>query len=442
MKPLIKRVQHICIMLALLLAVCEYAKITGTYCYEEMAKQEDNVADETAMEQVNEWIEQLRAASIYLMQAIPEKPQKIIYLKEIPEAGTRGLKYHGAYIVYKDMLVLGANSVYKREDGVYQLTDQTLEDMTKIEGEIEYYEQYEDLILMIIDVSETKLDDRETGIDDREEKFLVYDMDTGETRCYSWGEGRRLDDFNCEFYEGEFYYVEDIENDYGDWTGWKQDMAIRKMNPRTGESVEIYRCEKPVLDNFWFFIRDDGTILFEWVKWGERYADRWEYCKIQPNDDGSWEETKLYENDRWRFRERGQYNAYGFFVIGQNDPARPYTTLFDDIVIKDNGEIETPLWVEGGIRLFCDNGYLLSDTIQQDAENGEDEPQEQETGDVSYYDYHGNKISTWHLIDREYLEKGYKLVNLLYYDGTITGFYQQKGTKALYIAQAEAELEL
>ena len=60
---------------------------------------------------------------------------------------------------------------------------------------------------------------------------------------------------------------------------------------------------------------------------------------------------------------------------------------------------------------------------------------------MTYCDYHGNIVNTYQLIDEGYLEKGYELVNLLYYDDTITGFYQQEDTKELYITQIDAELK-
>lgn len=443
MKSFIKRMQCIGITLILLRAAYVYAKTTEIYQPEKVEALEEDFEDELDLKQHVGQIAQLAVAGANIMQTIPREPQKIMYLKEIPESGESDLNYRGRYIAYKDMLILWSDYVYKRQNGVYRLTGQTLSDVTKIdESTINgVYRQCGNLIVMM----------------DREETmFLVYDMDTGASCSYPCGEGRRLDSLNWWVYEGEIYYTEDKETDNG---GWTQDTAIRKMNPHTGESVEIYRGEKPDLDNFWFFIRDDGTIFFEWIEWSINYVDgqaysyahRREYWKIQPNGDGTWAETKLCEIDRWKFREWGPCNAYGFFVLGQYfEPTRitdengeSYTTLFEEIVIKDNGETETPVWVDGGLQLACDNGYLSSDVVQQEVEKEEEEDshdEPQETGSVTYYDYHGNAVNTWQLIDKDYIEKGYELVNLLYYDGTITGFYQQEETKELYIAQVDAEL--
>lgn len=420
MKSFLKRVQSICIILILLRAVYEYAESTVIYQAGEKAEQENNRSNEIDTEQFNRQIIQMAINSAYEIQNSISKPYKVVYLKEIPEWGKSGLQWARRYLAYKDMLVLWSDYVYKRQDGVYRLTGQTLSDVTKIEEDvIEYYNQWENLLVAM----------------DREEmSFLVYDMDTGTTHSYSCGEGRRLDSLKWYVHNGEIYYVEYMENDNGDWI---QDTAIRKMNPYNGESVEIYRGEKPDLDSFWFFVREDGTIFFEWVEWGEDLARRREYWKIQPNTDGTWEETKLCEIDRWKFREWGPCTEYGFFLVGQyfeptwvtDEAGESYWTLFEEIVIKDNGETETPVFVGEGLMLWCDNGYLIENIPQK------------EKGSVTYCDYHGNIINTYQLIDEDYLEKGYELVNLLYYDGTITGFYQQEDTKELYIAQIDAKLE-
>ncbi len=411
MQPLLKRVQSIGIILILMLVVYEYAETTVIYQTVMIADQEDIGQDAIATEQMNQQMVQMAIEGVYIMQTMINKPYKIVYLKEIPECGDNGLKWAKDYIAYKDLLVLGG-TVFKRQDGTYRPTDQTLSGLTKIEEPYPWraYSQCENMIV---------------ALDENETAFLVYDMDTAETCSYPCGEGRIIDGTNWCVYGGEIYYVECVEDNDGSWI---RDTTIRKMDPHNGDSVEFYRGEKPGLDSFWFFIREDGTIFFEWVEWGERFADRREYWKIQPNADGTWEETKLCEIDRWKFREFGGCNEYGFFILGQYfEPTNE--SLFERIVIKDNGETETPVLVGEGWRLYCGNGYLVENMPQQ------------EKGSVTFYDYHGNVINTWQLIEEDDIEKGYELVNLLYYDGTITGFYQQESTKELYITQIDAELE-
>lgn len=58
---------------------------------------------------------------------------------------------------------------------------------------------------------------------------------------------------------------------------------------------------------------------------------------------------------------------------------------------------------------------------------------------VSLYDYSGNKVGTYRLVDEELIEQGFFLEKLLYDSGVITGFYVQEGTDKLYISQVEIE---
>ncbi len=58
---------------------------------------------------------------------------------------------------------------------------------------------------------------------------------------------------------------------------------------------------------------------------------------------------------------------------------------------------------------------------------------------MTFYDYHGNEIETYQLIDEEYIERGYHLARLFYYDDRITGLYVQKDTNELYIAQVRSD---
>ena len=75
---------------------------------------------------------------------------------------------------------------------------------------------------------------------------------------------------------------------------------------------------------------------------------------------------------------------------------------------------------------MLENGYFVND-LPDRAES------------VTFYDYHGNEIETYQLIDEEYIEKGYHLARLFYYDDRITGLYVQKDTNELYIAQVRAD---
>ncbi len=79
-------------------------------------------------------------------------------------------------------------------------------------------------------------------------------------------------------------------------------------------------------------------------------------------------------------------------------------------------------------RVYLDNGYLVRGKAWQE-------------GYVTFYDYAGNAVNTYRLIDEDYIEKGYKLENLIYCDNIITGLYVQEDTRELYVAQIRAEIE-
>ena len=320
-----------------------------------------------------------------------------------------GYDVHGnsRYVCYKDLLILdldyGNNVVYQKQDGVYQVTDRTLHEILQTEEDPEAYMQHENLIVAL---SEEKT------------SFLIYDMDSGETYSYPCEKGKQID---CWYlYQGEIYYMERMMNDDGTYV---TDKTIKGINLDKGDKRIIYQSEKPKMDYFWFFIREDGMIFCEW---GEKGNSRREYWKIQCDKEGKWVETKLWETDQWEYREWMAFNKWGLIVIGElYEPKQ--LSFCEAIVIKDNGETEeVVIEAEKGIKLFLENGYLVNDLS-----NGA-------TG-VTFYDYHGNVIETYQLIDGEYIEKGYHLARLFYYDDRITGLYVQKGTNELYIAQVRAD---
>ena len=43
---------------------------------------------------------------------------------------------------------------------------------------------------------------------------------------------------------------------------------------------------------------------------------------------------------------------------------------------------------------------------------------------ISHYDFQGNKLKTWRLIEEEMLESGYRLVDIVYGNGEILAFYE------------------
>lgn len=320
-------------------------------------------------------------------------------LEEMPELVYSG----GNYICYKDMLVFDFDdTVYRWQNGQYQRTDESLADMLELKDQRYFtYRQSKNLIV-------TKSED--------EKSFLVYDMDTDSRYVYPCNHNIRIW-IPWYVYDGEIYYMEyeyDEENRVNHVDG-----AIRKINLADGKDTEVYRSE-----NIWyFFMRGDGTIFYEGHGWHD-------YWKLEQDENGECKETKLWETDRWEFREWSVFNQYGLIVVGQF----PYIDdvsgeLFEQVVIKDNGEVET-LYLPGDRKKYLDNGYL---TYDYDSAN-------RVTG-VTCYDYEGNILATYPLIDISKLDEGYSLARLLYYDEKITAIYEQEDNGELYIVQVEADFD-
>lgn len=61
-------------------------------------------------------------------------------------------------------------------------------------------------------------------------------------------------------------------------------------------------------------------------------------------------------------------------------------------------------------------------------------------GTVSFYNYEGNVLRTYPMINKELLEQGYYLQRLTYSEGKLTGFYVQWDTKELYISQVDVDI--
>ena len=59
---------------------------------------------------------------------------------------------------------------------------------------------------------------------------------------------------------------------------------------------------------------------------------------------------------------------------------------------------------------------------------------------VTFYDYTGNALQTYQLIEPEILQDGYYMRELIYLDGKITALYTQEDTGKLHISQVEAAL--
>ena len=163
---------------------------------------------------------------------------------------------------------------------------------------------------------------------------------------------------------------------------------------------------------------------------------------MEMNDSGVWEEKKIWETSDWEFIFLHNYNQYGLVVYGQFFSTRAQPdgppSIYEIVVIKENGEVEKLDIEPEGEYIFMDDGYLLSDVT---AVGGyvEQWKLERAVTSVSLYDYAGNKKGTYQLADEELIDQGYLLMKLLYDNGVITGFYIQEGTDELYISQVETK---
>lgn len=179
-----------------------------------------------------------------------------VKIRAIPELGY-DVNGNSRYVCYKDLLIsdldYGNNVVYQKQNGIYQVTDWTLHEILQTEEDPEAYMQHENLIVAL---SEEKT------------SFLIYDMDSGETYSYSCEKGKQID---CWYlYQGEIYYMERMMNDDGTYV---TDKTIKGINLDKGDKRIIYQSEKPKMDYFWFFIREDGMIFCEWGEKGNSRRD-------------------------------------------------------------------------------------------------------------------------------------------------------------------------
>lgn len=338
-----------------------------------------------------------------------------VELVEIPELRLSAYYYQIAYICYKDTLVID-RTIYKKQNGSYKQSDKTLCDILdyKNEDNLTKCRQYENFL---VTTSEDK------------KNFLLYDMELCCTYTIPCKNGVGI----SEWYIYDSYIV---YNEYKENTDKSRvrDNAIREISLTNGVDKEIYRKKVEGLLFFHFMIRDDGAIICEWM--GDGYRQYW---LIQQAENEEWEEKKLWENNQWKFEYWKDFNQYGLVILGQFYYAQE-TGLTEIVVIKDNGEVETlDLHIKGEC-LFLDNGYLLSDVPYSMEQLQEDRSLSKKASSVTFYNYKGNALETYQLIDCEKLVEGFSLEKLLYHDGKITALYVREDTGELYISQVEERL--
>lgn len=314
------------------------------------------------------------------------------------------------YVCWKDLLVIG-NKVYRRKNGIYERTEERPQDWFDIDEDygLDSYQltQYEN-ILIAQDVANSKI--------------ILYDMDTS----------RQISEYSLEsffwcVYKDKIYYR-------------TRDEGIFRMDPLSGESELVYACD----GGSDLMIRDNGDMLI--MKGDRMVSDEMEFWLLSHDEQGDLSAKKIWETDEFEYMETAEFNARGLFILGEYN----YVLGGGFFCLKDNGEVETVVIEKGSAwarSIITEEGYFLWDS-QLLAEGEKQEilfswdrdPCEKATtlvDSISYYDYQGNKLDTWRLIDDEMLEAGYCLVHIVYGNGEIYAFYENEELDDLYISKVQ-----
>lgn len=315
--------------------------------------------------------------------------------------------YPAIFICWEDTLIIG-DTVYRREDGIYQRTEEQLRDWFNIEDgwNIDDAYQWENLLMHY------KYND----------EITIFDMDSGRLWSYP------LDGYVVNIYQGKIYYR--VKNE-----------GIYCMDPLSGEVEIIYACE----GGGGFLIRDNGDMIISVVN----SAQEWKFWILSYDDQGALEAEKIWETDIFEFVDMIEFNSHGLFLIGSYyyDAGDGLDSLF---CLKDNGEREEVVVEEGWIltgQIIVEDGYFMWDSqMLSEEEKVEilgswswERPREAETvvDSITYYDFQGNKLKTWQLIEDEMLEAGYRLKYIVYDNGEILAFYENEEFDDLYISKVQ-----
>ena len=309
------------------------------------------------------------------------------------------------FVCWKDTLIIG-DTIYKREDEIYQRTEERLQDWFNIEDDLNFYDFYQWENLLIV----------EDG-----DEIMVLDMDSRQTWNYP------LDGYVQNVYQGKIYY-----------RGHDKDVLC--MDLLSGEVEVIYACD----GGGGFMMRDNGDMIISVIK--ETRPKIWKFWLLSYDAQGDLVAEEIWETDTYEFMEWREFNDHGLFFIGDY-----YDWREDLLCLKDNGEREEMVLEEewGSVvgQMIVDEGYFLWDSqMLSEEEKVEilaswdyDRPREAEivVDSISYYDFQGNKLQTWQLIDDEMLEAGYRLKYMVYDKGDILAFYENEEFDDLYISRVQ-----
>lgn len=311
-----------------------------------------------------------------------------------------------AYACWKDLLIIGAK-VYRRKNGIYLRTGERLEDWFQIEDDIDSYQLKQDENLLIAQ-------DQVKG------KIVVYDMDTS----------KQISEYSFEsllwqVYKGKIYYV-------------KRSGGIFEMDPFNGESEMVHAFDGGGV----LMIRDNGDMAL--TKRNETDSDIIECWMLCHDEQGELSAKKVWETDDkylWmlEFNNRGQFLCREYYDEG---PQSGYNCLNVDGKIE---EIMIEEWVGLKGLMIVEEGYFLWDSQRLSEKEkvevlGNFDRSEEVASvvdSISYYDFQGNRLKTWQLIEDEMLEAGYRLVQIVYGNSGIFAFYENEEIEDLYISKVQ-----
>lgn len=145
----------------------------------------------------------------------------------------------------------------------------------------------------------------------------------------------------------------------------------------------------------------------------------------------------------------GQSNARGLFLYRdyyeEGDRRCSFARLTVDGKIE---EIVVKEWALLSGLMIVDEGYFLWDSQRLSEKEkvevlGDFDRLKENAAivdSISYYDFQGNKLKTWRLIEDEMLEAGYRLVQIVCGNGEIYAFYVNEEIDDLYVSKVEIQL--
>lgn len=329
-------------------------------------------------------------------------------------ADWRGICMKHPFVCWQDMLIIG-NTVYRREDGIYRQTEESLQDRLNLEDDLDFYSfnLWENLLVVY---------------EERNNRVRVFNSDFEQLVSYT------IDGYiECTF-QGKIYYR-------------NPDMkGIFCMDLLSKEVEVIYDGEGAS----YFMVRDNGDMMLAVINEIEkdgRIWRIWEYWLFSYDEQGELKADKIWETDKYNYMEMREFNNRGLFLFGQY-----YSAGSDGLCLKDNGEIEEMRETNRWPDIIAEEGYFWCDSqiiAEEEKETvlgswswgrlGEAEIAVTVIDSISYYDFQDNKLGTWQLIDDEILEIGYRLAAIVYSNGEIIAFYENEKVADLYISKVQVQ---